>query len=96
MSTSVPRPVVIGEQAVTVVGVVIDIRHLLLAFDPGALLYRPMRQAPARNQSLVLRAEDEPEALLDDARAAVLEADPMIYVGGGGVLWDAVHRAMAN
>ena len=90
------RLVATDEQAVTVVGVVADIRHLSLALDPDALLYLPMRQAPAHDQSLVLRAEGGPEALLDVARAAVLEADPMIHVGGVGVLWGAVHRPLTN
>jgi predicted permease len=59
----------------TIVGVVDDIKHAGLDQDPAPTVYRPHRQNPRGDMTVVLRAKSEPLTFANSARNQVHELD---------------------
>ena len=69
-----------GSSAVTVVGVVGDVRHVALDARPEAELYRPHAQTPMGAVTLALRTSGDPLALAGLARQAVTTIDANVPI----------------
>ncbi len=70
---------IMNPDAITVVGVVGDVRHLALEKDSGMELYFPIRQSGDYSSvDIVVRAKADPETLAGAVRAALLPVNPNI------------------
>ncbi|HSJ13005.1 MAG TPA: ADOP family duplicated permease, partial [Longimicrobiales bacterium] len=71
-----------GEEYVTIVGVVSDVRHRSLLEDPRPEYYLPYSQRPDRigSMTLVARTDGAPEALFPPLRELVRSLDPDVPV----------------
>ncbi len=70
-------------QALQIIGVVGDVRHLGAAADLAPELYRPAYQTTWPFFGLVIRTADDPAQLIPSARAAVASLDRTIALGEG-------------
>jgi predicted permease len=59
-----------------IVGIAGDVRDFGLDSDPMQVFYLPMRQYPGTSMRLVVRASDEPTALVPSIRSTVRELEP--------------------
>jgi putative ABC transport system permease protein len=66
----------LSQEAVTIVGVVADVKNYENSDGPEAQIYVPFAQRPGRDMVVVLRAASNPEALAATARGAVAALDP--------------------
>lgn len=64
----------------TVVGVVEDVKVWSLQEAPRPYLYRPLAQAPSTSVHLIVRGDLPPTRLGQEARAALAQADPELFV----------------
>jgi putative ABC transport system permease protein len=78
-----------------IVGVVGDTRHLGLDREAEPAIFFPARQAPFRNQTVVVRAQGNPMRLAADVRRAVAAVDPGLPVAHLATLEDQTARAAA-
>lgn len=69
-----------GEEAVEIVGVARDVRHLGLEEPPVPELFRPMAQTFMFPMAFIVRTAGPPAALAGAVRQAVFDIDPLIPV----------------
>ena len=84
--------------AATIIGVVGDVHHTGLDAEPPAEVYVPYATNPWGHMALVVRAADDPGALLPSLRRAILAVDPDVPVAGARVArttTDLVSSSMA-
>ncbi|HYG62409.1 MAG TPA: ABC transporter permease, partial [Thermoanaerobaculia bacterium] len=80
----------------TVVGVVRNVRHSGLHVDPRPQMYLPESRFPSGQMTLVLRTAGNPEALTDEARAAVYAVDRDQPVSRVGTMERMVGESLAG
>jgi putative ABC transport system permease protein len=85
-----------GEQQVTIVGVVGDVRHTSLAMAPQPEMYRPMAQAFGMAMTLVARTTGAPASASAAVRTAVWSVDPNVAIAGMGPLTAVVRDNLAR
>jgi predicted permease len=78
-----------------IVGVVADTRHVGLDQEAEPAIFFATRQAPFRNQTVVVRAQGNPMALTASVRRAVAAVDPGLPVAHLETLEDHTARAAA-
>jgi putative ABC transport system permease protein len=78
-----------------IVGVVGDTRHLGLDREAEPAIFFPARQAPFRNQTVVVRAQGSPLSLAASVRRAVAGVDPGLPLAHLQTLEDHTARAAA-
>ena len=76
-----------------IVGVVADVRQAGLDRGAEPSIFYPLRQAPFRNQTIVVHATGDPLALAADMRRIVAEIDPELPLAGLATLDQHVARA---
>jgi predicted permease len=83
------------EEWTTVVGVVRDVKYAGLGIRVGSEIYRPFRQRPARDMSLVIRTSDEASTLAPSLREAVASVDATVPASQIRTANDLVSRSVA-
>jgi ABC-type antimicrobial peptide transport system permease subunit len=89
------RVVAGGEKALTIVGVVSDVRQLTLVMEPDPMVYLPLSQTTARDPIVVLRTRGQPAEILEAARAEVRALDPNLLVSRADVLQRSMEQLIA-
>ena len=79
-----------------VVGVVPDVRTGDITGPTGPALYVALAESPARDITLVLRAEGAPGALAGEVRAIAREIDPLVAIRSVARMTDVVRAAYAT
>jgi predicted lysophospholipase L1 biosynthesis ABC-type transport system permease subunit len=83
-----------GDPWTTVVGVIHDFRHYRLPQPMGPAVYRPYGAMPSRQQTIVIRTDGEPNALVRPLRAAVREIDPNVALQQVQTFDEVVSRSL--
>jgi len=81
---------------VEIVGVVEDMRYVGLRDNPQPSLYFPVRQAPFRRMTVLLRTDRDPASVAGSVRAAVAELDPGLPVTRVATMEQVMERALAQ
>jgi putative ABC transport system permease protein len=84
-----------GEPWLTIVGVVGDVRNEALEANDEHATYEPHTQRPWRTMQLVVRAENEPRAVLPGVRAVLRELDPNMLIEDVGTMSERVAESVA-
>lgn len=87
------RRVRLGEEWLTVVGVVRDTAYREIGEAPGPWFYVPILQFYRADATVVLRTESEPRSLARPLEAAVAALDPSVAVFGIRTLEEHVSAA---
>ncbi|MGB2715293.1 MAG: ABC transporter permease [Vicinamibacterales bacterium] len=85
-----------GDEWMTVVGVVGDIRHLGPATPPRPEFYQPHSQRSFPFMSFVVRTAVSPERLVPSIRAAVTSLDPVQPISRVSTMEDHIARSLAR
>lgn len=85
-----------GEMEARVVGVVGDVRQLILVQEPRPVLYRSLAGRETGPRYFTVRTAGDPSAVLPELRPASASADPDLLVGEVGLLRDATRRPFAG
>jgi predicted permease len=85
-----------GSSAVTVVGVVGDVRHVSLDARPEPELYRPHAQTPMGAVTLVLRTSGDPLVLAGLARQAVSAIDANVPISDARSMGQVMAESVAR
>jgi putative ABC transport system permease protein len=78
----------------TVVGVIHDFRHYRLPEPMGPAVYYPYAARPSRQQTIVIRTDGDPNALVRPLRAAVREIDPNVALQQVETFDEVVSRSL--
>jgi predicted permease len=78
-----------------IVGVVADVKHFGLDAATKPELYLPYAQRPAQNQTLVIRTESEPAALIAAVRGEVRALDGDLPLYGSKTMEDYLDESIA-
>jgi len=85
-----------GNPWLTVVGVVASVKNRHLDEDARYYLYQPFAQSSSHESSLVIRSENNPEALIPALRSAVARLDPELPLYEVETLEQAVARSLST
>ena len=85
-----------GNDRLTIVGVVSDVKHASLGDSTRATVYLPATQQPTRYLMILARARLEVAALAPQVRAAIAGLDPSIPVTRIDAMPDLVARSFAS
>lgn len=89
------RVVAEGEESLTVVGIVGDVRQLAVVMEPDAMFYRPATSGGAARLHLMLKVSGDASSVLAAARAEIIREDPALIVEAADVLTRAMRRLLA-
>ena len=79
-----------------IVGVVADVRHMVLTEEGGAEIYLPHTQIPFSSMAMVIRTEHDPLGLTPAARAKVQELDAELPLYSVRELENYVSRSISQ
>ncbi len=79
----------------TIVGVVGDVRHRGLEFEPAPEYYLPHSQLPYRGMILTVRSEQDPRSLANAVRAELRRLDPELPVANVRTLESVISDSIA-
>lgn len=85
-----------GGEWAEVVGVVADVHHIGLDFDPVPELYRPLTQYPHGGMTLVVRTRTRPETLVRGVAETVWSVHPDVPISDVRTLGQVVYRSVAG
>lgn len=89
------RVVADGEESLTVVGVVGDVRQLAVVLEPDAMFYRPDASGGATRLHLVAKVSGDASQVLAAARTEIIQEDAALIVESADVLDRAMRQLMA-
>ena len=93
---AIDRRLVIGEDEMTIVGVVGDLHHLDLETTPAPEIFFPYAQRPTGTLSIVAATDGAAADLLEPMRAAVWAIDPLQPIFRSYVIADLVDYTTAG
>jgi len=85
-----------GNQAVTIVGVVDDVRYSGLAIPPNGVIFRPFAQQPWSSMFIVAGTTGDPRTFAATLRRAITDADPSIAIYSVDTMDALVGEAVAQ
>jgi predicted permease len=89
------RPVLFGQQPLTIVGVAADVRQNSLDENPVSQLYLPVTQTNTATADLVVRTALAPAALTASLRRVLADLDPRLVTTDVRAIEDLVERALS-
>jgi putative ABC transport system permease protein len=83
-----------GGDWLTIVGAVPSVKNRMLDEDTKPYVYRPTTQWVSRDMSLVVRAANDPTALIPALRREVARLDPELPLSDAGAIEQAIARTL--